>query len=130
MPSDAIDIPKSKSRTADNVVTLTKTPPTNFSPADQRFKSSSLGLPAIRQPKVLHPVEKDAIRVLLLENISQDAVRTFREKGFQVDHYTTAMSADELVAKIGDYHAIGIRSKTKITEHVLKAASKACALQV
>jgi D-3-phosphoglycerate dehydrogenase len=34
------------------------------------------------------------------------------------------MSEDELVQKIGSYHAIGIRSKTKITERVIKAASK------
>ncbi|KAI8990525.1 hypothetical protein BD414DRAFT_438185 [Trametes punicea] len=87
------------------------------------FRKESTTFP-IRQPKVLHPVENEDLRLLLLENISQEAVKSFREQGFHVDHSTKAMSEDELVQKIGSYHAIGIRSKTKITERVLKAASK------
>lgn len=83
---------------------------------------------SIRQPKVLRPVERDELRLLLLENISMDAVKAFRTQGFQVDHFTKSWSEDELVEKIGSYHAIGIRSKTRITERVLKAASKACHL--
>lgn len=83
----------------------------------------SIGL-AIRQPKVLHPVDNEDLRLLLLENISQEAVRAFQAQGFHVDHSTKAMTEDELVAKIPSYHAIGIRSKTKITERVIKAASK------
>lgn len=81
---------------------------------------------AIRQPKVLHPIDNEDLRLLILENISQEAVTAFRAQGFHVDHSTKAMSEDELVAKIGSYHAIGIRSKTKITERVLKAATKVC----
>lgn len=79
---------------------------------------------AIRQPKVLHPVDNEDLRLLLLENISQEAVKAFQAQGFHVDHSTKAMSEDELVQKIGSYHAIGIRSKTKITERVIKAATK------
>ncbi|PBL01278.1 hypothetical protein ARMGADRAFT_983908 [Armillaria gallica] len=79
---------------------------------------------AIRQPKVLHPVDNEGLRLLILENISQEAVELFRAQGYYVDHYTKAMSEDELVEKIGSYHGIGIRSKTKITARVLKAASK------
>ncbi|KIP11395.1 hypothetical protein PHLGIDRAFT_27884 [Phlebiopsis gigantea 11061_1 CR5-6] len=79
---------------------------------------------AIRQPKVLHPVDNEDLRLLLLENISQEAVRAFQAHGFHVDHSAKAMSEDELVQKIGSYHAIGIRSKTKITERVIKAATK------
>ncbi|KAF5375086.1 hypothetical protein D9758_000343 [Tetrapyrgos nigripes] len=78
----------------------------------------------IRQPKVLRPVDNEGLRFLLLENISQDAVSAFRAQGFLVDHHTKAMSEDELIEKIGSYHAIGIRSKTKITAKVLKAATK------
>lgn len=81
-------------------------------------------IPDIRQPKILHPLENEGLRLLLLENISLDAVAAFRTQGFYVDHFTKAMSEDELVEKIGSYHAIGIRSKTKITQRVLKAASK------
>ena len=78
----------------------------------------------IRQPKILHPLENEGLRLLILENISQDAVTAFLGQGYHVDHYKTAFSEDELVEKIGSYHAIGIRSKTKITQRVLQAASK------
>jgi D-3-phosphoglycerate dehydrogenase len=78
----------------------------------------------IRQPKVLHPVENEDLKLLLVENISQEAVRAFRDQGFHVDHHPKAMSEDELVAKLGSYHAIGIRSKTKITQRVIQAAPK------
>ena len=78
----------------------------------------------IRRPRILHPLENEGLRLLILENISQDAVAIFRAQGYQVDHFTKAMGEDELVEKISTYHAIGIRSKTKITERVLKAASK------
>lgn len=78
----------------------------------------------VRQPKVLQPVENEGLRLLILENISQEAVNAFKAQGLQVDHYTKAMSEDELLQKIGSYHGIGIRSKTKITEKVIKAATK------
>ncbi|KAL1748465.1 hypothetical protein HDZ31DRAFT_29639 [Schizophyllum fasciatum] len=78
----------------------------------------------VRQPKVLHPVENENLRLLLLENISQEAVKRFRAEGFHVDHHTKAMSEDELLEAIPQYHAIGIRSKTKITAKVIKAATK------
>jgi hypothetical protein len=92
--------------------------------AAHRRDTVSNPLGGLRAPKVLHPVENEDLRLLLLENISQDAVKAFRSQGFHVDHNTKAMSEDELVEKIGSYHAIGIRSKTKITARVLKAASK------
>lgn len=74
------------------------------------------------RPKALKPFAVNEIKLLLLENISAEAVEAFRKSGFRVDHHTKAWSEDELVAKIGDYQAIGIRSKTKITERVLQAA--------
>ena len=74
--------------------------------------------------KVLHPVENVDLRLLLLENISQDAVAAFRAQGFHVDHHTKAMSEDELIATLPEYHAVGIRSKTKITARVIRAAAK------
>jgi D-3-phosphoglycerate dehydrogenase / 2-oxoglutarate reductase len=75
-------------------------------------------------PRVLHPIDNEDIKLLILENISQDAVDAFKAQGFHVDHYTRAMPEDELVEKIGSYHGIGIRSKTKITARVVQAAKK------
>jgi D-3-phosphoglycerate dehydrogenase len=79
---------------------------------------------SVRQPKVLHPIDNEDLRILLLENISPDAVKAFEANGWRVDHHTKSMNEDYLVQQIGQYHAIGIRSKTKITERVIKAASK------
>lgn len=87
-----------------------------------RHKDSTLD--PIRQPKILHPIENEDLRLLILENISQEAVSAFKAQGYHVDHYTKAFSEDELLEKIGTYHAIGIRSKTKITKRVIAAASK------
>ncbi|KZO98395.1 hypothetical protein CALVIDRAFT_596916 [Calocera viscosa TUFC12733] len=77
-----------------------------------------------RPEKVLHPFATGELRLLLLENINQGAVQSFKDEGFQVDFHTRAFSEDELLDKIHLYHAIGIRSKTKITEKVIKAATK------
>lgn len=94
----------------------------------ERLRRDSIGGPAgsagIRQTRMLRPVDKDDIRMLLLENISMEAVAAFKQQGFQVDHFAKAWTEDELVEKIGQYHAIGIRSKTKITKRVIKAATK------
>ena len=122
--TSAILIPQKASQTAVAV----SVSPTTTSPLQDRLRrkdSMAIGF-AIRQPKVLHPVDNEDLRLLLLENISQEAVKAFRAQGFHVDHSAKAMSEDELVQKIGSYHAIGIRSKTKITERVLKAATKVC----
>lgn len=98
------------------------TSPTNSSLA--RHRDSFINDP-IRQPKILHPIEKNGhIRLLLLENISIEAVHTFQAQGFHVDHYAHAFSEEELVQNIGRYHALGIRSKTRVTSRVISAASK------
>ncbi|KAF9455091.1 d-3-phosphoglycerate dehydrogenase 2 [Macrolepiota fuliginosa MF-IS2] len=100
----------------------------NTSSIHDHFRSlrrkESAALDHIRQPKILHPIENEDLRLLILENISQEAVQTFKAQGYHVDHHTKAFSEEELIEKIGSYHAIGIRSKTKITKRVLAAASK------
>ncbi|KAF8588451.1 hypothetical protein K439DRAFT_1406167 [Ramaria rubella] len=102
--------------------------PVSPSPLAVRKRGETIGPELVRQAKVLHPVATDELRLLLLENISQGAVQAFKDQGFQVDHFTKAWSEEELVQKIGSYHAIGIRSKTKITKRVLKAATKLLAI--
>ena len=96
-------------------------PPTSFSPPRTRSISTSVPLSA---PRLLTPFDTGDIRILLLENVSQGAVKMLREQGYQVDFHTKAWSEDELVEKIGQYHAIGIRSKTKLTQRVFRAAHK------
>jgi len=71
--------------------------------------------------KTSFPREK--IRILLLENISDSAVQTFRQAGYtQVEKLTRALPEDELIQAIKNVHLLGIRSKTQITEKVLDAA--------
>lgn len=120
MAPQPIAIPQKSPR----VVATSISPPTQTLHDRLRHRESHASFGVIRQPKVLHPVDNEGLRLLLLENISQEAVSYLRAQGFTVDHYTKALSEDELVEKIPHYHAIGIRSKTRITERVIKAASK------
>jgi D-3-phosphoglycerate dehydrogenase len=120
MPSNPIPIPYSSNAS----VAVSVSPTSNTLLLEHSRRKSLSSYPNVRQPKVLHPIENGDLRILLLENISPDAVKAFEANGWRVDHHTKAMSEDDLVRQIGTYHAVGIRSKTKITERVIKAASK------
>ncbi len=68
---------------------------------------------------------KEKIRILFLENISDIAVKSFRQNGYvQVDKITKALTEEQLMEEIKDVHILGIRSKTKITKNILQAAKK------
>lgn len=68
---------------------------------------------------------KDKIKVLLLENIHDNAVGYFEAQGYRsVERLKGALDADELKARIADVHMVGIRSRTKLTADVLQAANK------
>jgi len=152
MPSDTISITngreangtshlKSRSRSSSSG---TLTPPVSVSPTlssnlHSRLRQHSIPIhqtstvqsndDVLRQ-RVLRPFATGELRLLLLENISQGAVKAFQQQGFQVDHHTKAWSEEELIQKIGQYHAIGIRSKTRITAKVLKSATKVSPCQI
>ena len=73
--------------------------------------------------KTSYPKEK--IRILFLENISDTAVRNFRNYGYsKVDRINKALTEEELIKEIKDVHILGIRSKTQITKKILDAAKK------
>jgi D-3-phosphoglycerate dehydrogenase len=68
---------------------------------------------------------KEKIRILFLENISDAAVKNFRQQGYvQVEKITKALSEEELIDEIKDVHILGIRSKTQITKNIIDAAKK------
>lgn len=68
---------------------------------------------------------KEKIRILFLENISDIAVKNFRQQGYvQVEKISKALTEEELINEIKDVHILGIRSKTQITKNVLEAAKK------
>ncbi|OXH41221.1 phosphoglycerate dehydrogenase [Cryptococcus neoformans] len=68
-----------------------------------------------------HEKRQGKTKVLLLENINLDAADYLKSQGYEVDHVTKAYTEEELIAKLPNYHAIGIRSKTKITAKVIDA---------
>ncbi|MDH5412058.1 MAG: phosphoglycerate dehydrogenase, partial [Alphaproteobacteria bacterium] len=62
-------------------------------------------------------------KVLISDELSQNAVDIFQQRGIDVD-VNTGLSEDELIAIIGDYDGLAVRSATKATEKVLAAAKK------
>jgi D-3-phosphoglycerate dehydrogenase len=68
---------------------------------------------------------KEKINILLLENISDKAVKFFKDSGYaSVKKVTGALSEEDLIREIKDVHLLGIRSKSQITPRVLDAAKK------
>jgi D-3-phosphoglycerate dehydrogenase len=68
------------------------------------------------------------IKILLLENIHASAGEIFGAEGFRIETMKQALKEDELIAKIRDVHVLGIRSKTQVTERVLKEAKRLLSL--
>ena len=72
---------------------------------------------------------KEKLRILLLEGIHPVAVENFQKKGFtDIEIRTGSLSDEELLEIIPDVHMIGIRSKTKIRQHILDAAQQLLAV--
>ncbi|MBW7890564.1 MAG: phosphoglycerate dehydrogenase [Chitinophagaceae bacterium] len=68
---------------------------------------------------------KEKINILLLENISDQAVQNFKKSGYtSIRKMTGAIPEEDLIREIRDVHLLGIRSKSQITPAVLQAANK------
>jgi len=68
---------------------------------------------------------KEKVNIFFLENISDAAVKNFKDAGYvSVRKLTGALSEEELIKQVKDVHLLGIRSKTNITPAVLDAAKK------
>jgi len=68
---------------------------------------------------------KEKIKILFLENISDTAVKLFKQNGYvNVRKLGGAISEEDLINEIKDIHLLGIRSKTQITENILNAAQR------
>ncbi|HIF09242.1 MAG TPA: phosphoglycerate dehydrogenase, partial [Sneathiellales bacterium] len=61
------------------------------------------------------------VKVLISDKMSPRAAEVFRARGIDVDE-KPGMSADELIACIGDYEGLAIRSATKVVAEVIAAA--------
>ena len=62
-------------------------------------------------------------KVLISDKMDPKAAQIFRERGVEVDEIT-GKTKDELIAIVGDYDGLAIRSATKVTKDVLAAAAK------
>ena len=68
---------------------------------------------------------KDKIKILFLENISDAAIKVFRDAGYtDIKKVGGALTEDQLIEQVKNVHLLGIRSKTQITEKVIKHATK------
>ncbi len=71
---------------------------------------------------------KNRIKVLLLENIHEDAERILKNEGYNVSTYSGALDEEELSERIKDVSVLGIRSKTQLTAKVLENANRLIAV--
>ena len=71
---------------------------------------------------------RSKLKVLLLENIHPDAVRAFREEGYDVSTVKGALDEDALIEAIQGVHILGLRSKTNLTAKAVAAADKLLAV--
>ncbi|CCD22394.1 uncharacterized protein NDAI_0A02360 [Naumovozyma dairenensis CBS 421] len=92
------------------------------SPTQSFMNTLPRRLSTSKQSKALKPFSTGDIKILLLENVNTAAIQIFKEQGYQVDFYKSSLPEEDLIEKIKDVHAIGIRSKTKLTANVLQHA--------
>jgi D-3-phosphoglycerate dehydrogenase len=62
-------------------------------------------------------------RVLISDKMDPNAAKIFADRGCDVD-VITGESPEQLIARIGDYDGLAIRSSTKVTKAVLDAATR------
>jgi D-3-phosphoglycerate dehydrogenase len=61
-------------------------------------------------------------KVLISDKMDPNAAAIFRERGCEVDEIT-GLKPEELIAIIGQYDGLAIRSSTKVTKEILDAAT-------
>lgn len=72
---------------------------------------------------------RNKIKILLLENISDAAVRELEAGGYtQITRLGGALSEEQLADAVKGIHLLGIRSKTRITRNVIESADKLLAI--
>ena len=67
-------------------------------------------------------------RVLISDKMDPNAARIFTEMGCDVD-VITGETPEQLIARIGDYDGLAIRSSTKVTKAILDAATNLKVIQ-
>ncbi len=74
-------------------------------------------------------LQKDKIRVLLLEGVNESAVELIRSAGYtNLTHLKTALDAADLADALQGVHLLGIRSRTQLTREVISSADRLIAI--
>ena len=69
------------------------------------------------------------IRVLLLEGVSQTAVRNFRSAGYtQIEFHEKSLPEDQLAARVAEAHIVGIRSRSHLTAGMFRNSRRLMAV--
>lgn len=67
---------------------------------------------------------KNRLKVLLLEKINDNAIKIFKDEGYQIESLNHSLSEKELKERIRDVAILGIRSKSNISKSVLANANR------
>jgi len=74
-------------------------------------------------------LEKDKIKILLLEGLHPSSVEVLEAAGYtNIEYHKGSLSEEELLKAVKDVHFIGIRSRTHLSEKVFSAANKLAAV--
>lgn len=74
-------------------------------------------------------LEKDKIKILLLEAVHPTAVESLQAAGYtNIEYHKGSLAEDELLEAIKDAHFVGLRSRTQLTKEVIDAAEKLVAI--
>jgi D-3-phosphoglycerate dehydrogenase len=74
-------------------------------------------------------LNKDKIRILLLEGVHSSAIEALNRAGyFNIEQHTKSLPPEELKAALANAHFVGIRSRTNLSEEILAAAPKLVAI--
>ncbi|EJL6343452.1 phosphoglycerate dehydrogenase [Vibrio cholerae] len=74
-------------------------------------------------------LEKDRIKILLLEGLHPSSVEVLQAAGYRnIEYHKGSLEEAELIEAIKDVHFVGIRSRSNLTEKVINAAEKLVAI--
>ena len=82
-----------------------------------------------KEESVRLSLERNKLKVVLLEGIHPSAVEAFTADGYtQIETHPKALEGQALVDAIADAHFVGLRSRTQLTAEVLEQAQKLVAV--
>lgn len=82
-----------------------------------------------KEESVRLSLERNKLKVVLLEGIHPSAVEAFTADGYtQIETHPKALEGQALINAIADAHFVGLRSRTQLTAEVLEQAQKLVAV--